>query len=100
MDRLAADPIALGDLDHREPVAQDFHDGVEVVLCHCELQEHALDLLTSTRVVEAEGRAGHVNHQPEHWNPSAGISTTTINRVRAQGDVGALPEICQKLRYT
>ena len=32
MDRLAADPIALGHLDHREPVAQDFHDGVEAVL--------------------------------------------------------------------
>jgi hypothetical protein len=28
---------------------------------------------------------GHVNHQPEHWNPSVGISTTTINRVRVQG---------------
>jgi hypothetical protein len=34
--------------------------------------------------------SGHVNHQPEHSNPSVGISTTTINRVRAQGHVGAL----------
>jgi hypothetical protein len=67
MDRLAADPVALSDLDQ------------------------------SGRTRRRMG--GHVNHQPEHWNPSAGLSTTTINRVRGQGDVGALPEICQKLRH-
>jgi hypothetical protein len=54
MDGLAADAVALGDLDHREPVAQDLHDGVEALLCHCELQEHAPDLLASTKVGEAE----------------------------------------------
>jgi hypothetical protein len=51
----------------------DFHDGVEALLCHCELQEHAPDLLASTRVGEAEeGRAvvSTINrntgtHQPE-----------------------------------
>jgi hypothetical protein len=58
VDGLAADPVALDDLDHREPVPDDFHDGVEALLCHCELQEHAPDLLASTKVGEAEeGRA-------------------------------------------
>jgi hypothetical protein len=58
VDRLAADAVALGDLGHREPVADDFHDGVEALLCHCELQEHAADLLTSPLIGEAQkGRA-------------------------------------------
>ena len=55
---VTAKPGALGDLDHLEPVADDFHDGVEALLCHCELQEHAPDLLASTKVGEAqEGQA-------------------------------------------
>jgi hypothetical protein len=54
VDGLAADAVALGDLDHREPVPDDFHDGVEALLCHCELQEHAPDLLASTKGGEAE----------------------------------------------
>ena len=54
VDGLAADAIAVGDLDHREPVAQDFHDGIEALFCHCELQEHAPDLLTSPLVGEAQ----------------------------------------------
>jgi hypothetical protein len=41
VDRLAAHAVALGDLDHREPVAEHFHDGVEALLCHCELQERS-----------------------------------------------------------
>jgi hypothetical protein len=45
VDGLAADPVAVGDLDHGEPVAQDLHDGVEALFCHGELQEHAPDLL-------------------------------------------------------
>jgi hypothetical protein len=49
VDGLAADAVALGDLDHREPVTQHLHDGVEALLDHCELQEHAPDLLASTR---------------------------------------------------
>jgi hypothetical protein len=58
MDGLAADPVALGDLDRREPVPDDFHDGVEALFNHCELQEHAPDLLASTKWVAAqEGRA-------------------------------------------
>jgi hypothetical protein len=58
VDRLAADAVAVGDLDHREPVAQHFHDGVEALLGHGELQEHAPDLLTSPLIGEAEeGRA-------------------------------------------
>jgi hypothetical protein len=51
---LAADPVAVGHLDHRQLVAQDLHDGVEALLCHCELHEHAPDLLASTKVGEAE----------------------------------------------
>ena len=35
---------------------QHFHDGVEALLCHCELQEHTPDLLTADRRSE-EGRA-------------------------------------------
>jgi hypothetical protein len=54
VDGLAADAVALGDLDHRESVPQDFHDGVEALLCHCELQEHAPDLLASPLVGEAQ----------------------------------------------
>jgi hypothetical protein len=59
MDGLAADPVAVGDLDHREPVPRDFHDGVEALLCHCELQEHAPDLLASTKLGRSreEGQA-------------------------------------------
>jgi hypothetical protein len=80
MDPLAADPVALGDLDHREPVGQDFHDGVEVVLCHCELQEHAptssprpewakqkkdgRSCQPSTGTLEPISRHQHDNHQP------------------------------------
>ena len=91
---LAADPVAFGDLDHREPVAQHFHDGVEALLCHCELREHAPDLLTSPLVGEAEeGRAvmSTINrnsgtHQPE--------STRQASTGRAQRpDRGP----CQKL---
>jgi hypothetical protein len=73
VDGLAADLVALGDLEHREPVAQHLHDGVAALLCHCELQKHAPDLLTSPLVGEAqEGRAvmSTINrnsgtHQPE-----------------------------------
>jgi hypothetical protein len=87
MDGLAADPVALGDLDHREPVAQDLHDGVEALLCHGELQEHAPDLLASPLVGEAEeGRAvmSTINrnsgtHQPE--------STGQASTGSAQGGV-------------
>jgi hypothetical protein len=58
MDGLAADAVALGHLGHREPVTQHFHDGVEALLCHRELQEHAPDLLASPLVGEAQaGRA-------------------------------------------
>jgi hypothetical protein len=31
VDGLAAHAVAVGDLDHREPVAQHFHDGVEAM---------------------------------------------------------------------
>jgi hypothetical protein len=73
VDGLAADPVALGDLDYREPVPDDFHDGVEALLCHCELQEHAPDLLASTKVGGAEKGQAVVStinrnsgtHQPE-----------------------------------
>jgi hypothetical protein len=37
MHGLAADRVALGDLDHLEAVSDDFHNGVEVLLGHCEL---------------------------------------------------------------
>jgi hypothetical protein len=58
VDGLAADAVPLGHLDHREPVPQHLHHGVEALLCHCELQEHAPDLLASPLVGEAEeGRA-------------------------------------------
>jgi hypothetical protein len=86
VDGLAADAVAVGDLDHREPVADDFHDGVEALLCHCELQEHAPDLLASTRVGEAqEGRAvmSTINRNPGTHQPvstgqaSAGSAQTT-----------------------
>jgi hypothetical protein len=41
-----------------DPRAQDLHKGVEALLRHGELQEHAPDLLTSPLVGEAqEGRA-------------------------------------------
>jgi hypothetical protein len=36
------------------PVTQHLHDGVEALLCHCELQEHAPDLLASPLVGEAQ----------------------------------------------
>jgi hypothetical protein len=101
VDRLAADAVALGDLDHREPVPEDFHDGVEALLCHCELQEHAPDLLASTKVGEAEeGRAvvSTINqnsgtHQPE--------SIRQASTGRAQDHpTGAMPVICQKPHTT
>jgi hypothetical protein len=58
VDGLAADAIAHGHLGHREPVPQHLHDGVEALLCHCELQEHTPDLLASPLVGEAqEGQA-------------------------------------------
>ena len=89
VDGLAADAVALGDLDHREPVAQDLHDGVEALLCHCELQEHTPDLLTSPLVGEAqEGRAvvSTINrnsgtHQPE----STDQASTGSAQIHARG---------------
>ena len=54
VDGLTADPVAVGHLDHREPVAQHLHDGVEALFCHRELQEHAPDLLASPLVGEAQ----------------------------------------------
>jgi hypothetical protein len=54
MDGLAADAVALGDLDHHEPVTLHLHDGVEALLYHCELQEHAPDFLASPLVGEAQ----------------------------------------------
>ena len=81
VDRLAADAVAVGDLDHREPVSDDFHDGVEALLCHCELQEHAPDLLASPVVGEAEkGRA----------------VMSTINRISTCHDPDDLPAIRQQ----
>jgi hypothetical protein len=101
VDGLATDPVALGHLYHCEPVTQHLHDGVEALLCHRELQEHAPDLLASTRSGRSRGRSGgHVNHQPELWKPSAGITTLSINRISTRPRRGPLPEICQKLRYT
>src|SRR5262245_16861068 len=98
---LAADPVAVGDLDHREPVAQDFHDGVEALLCHCQLQKPAPDLPASTKVGEAEEGQAVVStinrnartHQPESTGQaSTGSAQTTMP--------GPLPRICQKSRNT
>jgi hypothetical protein len=88
VDGLAADAVALGDLDHREPIAQDLHDGVEALLCHGELQEHAPDLLASPLVGEAEkGRAvmSTINrnsgtHQPESTSQASTGSAQPLPR--------------------
>jgi hypothetical protein len=96
VDGLAADAGAVGDLDHREPVPDDFHDGVEALLCHCELQEHAPDLLTSPLVGEAqEARAvmSAINrnsgtHQPESTGQASTGSAQSHQTARARN----LPE--------
>ena len=63
---LAAD--AGGNIDHlgrSEPVPQHLGDGVEALLCHCELQSTLPTYLASPLVGEAqETRGGHVNHHP------------------------------------
>jgi hypothetical protein len=80
VDGLAAHAVAVGDLDHGEPVAQHLHDGVEALLCHCELQEHAPGLLASPLVGEAEeGRAvmSTINRNSGTHQPvSAGQAST------------------------
>jgi hypothetical protein len=82
VDGLAADAVALGDLHHREPITKHLHDGAEALFCHRELQKHAPDLLASTWSGRSRGRSGGgVNHQPEPWNPAAGINTSSLNRV-------------------
>jgi hypothetical protein len=96
VDGLAAHSIAVGYLDHREPVAQHFHDGVEALLCHCELQEHAPDLLASPLVGEAqEGRAvvSTINwNSGTHQPASTGQASTGSAHATAQGRARNLPE--------
>jgi hypothetical protein len=94
---LAAHAVAVGDLDHLESVAQHFHDGVEAWLCHCELQEHTPDLLTSPLIGEARRTGGHVNHPRQFHNPSAGINTTSINRISTTPAQGRLSADCQQV---
>ena len=101
VDRLAADPVAVGDLGHREPVPDDFHDGVEALLCHCELQEHAPDLLTSPLVGEAqEGQAvvSTINRNSGTHQP---VSTRQASTGSAHHGVrDGLPAICQQQSLT
>jgi hypothetical protein len=105
----------LGGLDHREPVAQHLHDGVEVLLCHCELPEHAPDILASPLVGEAEeGRAvmstinqntgtisrnQHDKHQPDQHrrrlDPTCQQSASNkASQRRTQHRVAHLPIMC------
>jgi len=94
VDGLAAHAVAPGDLDHREPVAQELHDGVEALLCHCELQEHAHDLLASPLIGEAqEGRTvvSTINRNSGTHQP---VSTTQASTGSAQNQ-GL--RICQHL---
>jgi hypothetical protein len=100
LDGLAADPVAVGHLDHRESVPQDLHDGVEALLCHCELQEHAPDLLASTKVGEAERKVRR-SCQPSTGTPEP-ISRYQHDKHQPDQHMSRqkpLPEICQKLRY-
>src|SRR4029453_18456653 len=96
VDGLAADPVAVGDLDDREPVPQDFDDGVAALLCHGELQEHAPDLLASTQggsqhrkdgrwgqqstgTLEPISRYQPVKHQPDQHNARSGPSVSKLS---------------------
>jgi hypothetical protein len=54
-----------------------------------ELQDHAPDLLASTRWAKQKRTGGGVSHHPELWNPSAGISSQAPTG-SAQGHVGGL----------
>jgi hypothetical protein len=95
VDGLATDTVAVGDLDHRESVAQHLHDGVEALLCHCELHEHAPDLLASPLIGEAEeGRAvvstinrnsepisrhQHDKHQPDQHSQARMVVVSNLS---------------------
>jgi hypothetical protein len=56
INRLTAGPVALGDLDHREPVAQDFHDGVE--------KDRVVMSTINRNTLEPISRHQHDKHQP------------------------------------
>jgi hypothetical protein len=56
VDGLAAAAVAVGHLDHREPVPQHLHDGVEALFCHRELQEHAPVLASPWSAKQKKGR--------------------------------------------
>jgi hypothetical protein len=98
---LAADAVALGDLDHGESVTQDLHDGVAALFDHCELQEHGSRPPRLDPGGRSRGRqGGGVNHHPELRNPSAGIRVSSIYRTSTGASGAGVPDICQKLRDT
>ncbi|HEU4397321.1 MAG TPA: hypothetical protein VFU54_05720 [Actinomycetota bacterium] len=86
VDRLAAHPVAVGDLEHREPVAQHLHDGVEALLCHCELPEHAPDLLASPLVGEAQEARAVVSTINRNSGTHQPVSIRQASTGRAQPD--------------
>jgi hypothetical protein len=84
---LAADAVALGDLDHREPVAQDSMTALK--RCSATVSSRSTLLTSSPRRWSAKQRkdGGHVNHQPEPWNPTAGINRSSINPISTKTSV-------------
>jgi hypothetical protein len=112
---LAAKPKPSATSTTVNPIPDDFHDGVEALLCDCELQEHALDLLASPLIGEAQEARAVVStinrnlgtHQPESireastgsakpgWLPSCqqSASNKASRRLRLHR-VASIPSMC------
>jgi hypothetical protein len=67
------------------------------LLDHCELQEHAPDLLASPLVGEAQEGQAVVSTINQNWNPSAGINTSSIYRVNTSAAQRRVSADCQEI---
>jgi hypothetical protein len=96
---LTADAVALGDLDHLEPVRRTSMTALK--RCSTTVSSRSTLPTSSPRPGGRSRRrtGGGVNQQPEHQNPSAGINRSSIYRGSTANQTEPLPEICQKLRY-
>ena len=66
VDRLAADPVAVGDLGHRQPRFQHLQHRVVALLCHAALPQHLSASCPRRRTPHTSKPSGGVKHQPKH----------------------------------
>ena len=66
VDRLAADPVAVGDLGHRQPRFQHLQHRVVALLGHAPLPQHLSASCPRRRTPHTSKPSGGVKHQPKH----------------------------------